>query len=585
MSPLIPLLVCQIQGNFLIRRAQAEAAMEIMSPRLGENTVIQVNMGEGKSSVIIPIAAAALANGKQLVRVIVPKALTVQMFELLVARLGGLTNRPIYHLPFSRTEYDAGIVISLQIHDLHKLTSQCMAEHGILLVQPEHVVSLKLMSVEEQIRKTTLINDPLTKHQKMIYKHIKTALSLRSVRMDNHILVVIDSVEPQIQGDSQVGNMFRLLKQSPTHSDTTQATHHDERRRDAHGASGSASGWLSLQKWLHSHARDILDESDEILHARFQLVYTSGAQQHMDGYPDRWTISQQVLRLLRNHIYSLSRHAPDSIEYERGPPGSFPHVRILRASEIRRLTSLITEDVMAGRLRNFSFPHICPELQDAIRSFISDEDVLQIPTTAKKVEDYAKGFDQSHLWSGLLLLRGLLTSNILLFALSERRWRVDYGLASESQLGPSIYRPTTPTMLAVPYRAKDVPAPNTQFGHPDLTIILTCLSYYYAGLSKEQLRVSFEILLDQDDPSTEYALWIQEYESLPKSLQELSEINLRSSEQWDNVIFPLFVRNQAAIDFYLSRVVFPKEATEFPWKLSGSSWDLAEKREKLVTGE
>ena len=582
MSPLTPLLVCQIQGNFLIRRAQAEAAIEIMSPRSGESTVMQVNMGEGKSSVIIPIAAAALADGKQLVRVIVPKALTVQMYELLVARLGGLTNRPIYHLPFSRTpKYNVdGKVISLQIDDLHKLMSHCMAERGILLVEPEHVVSLKLMSVEEQICKTKPMNDPLTKHQELVYERIKAALSLRSVRMDNHILVVVDSVEPQIQGDSHVAGMFRLLtRQSPdsmSKKDNRQADHHGEHSRDTHGAPGSASKWLSLQKWLHSHARDILDESDEILHARFQLVYTSGPQQHMDGYPDRWTTIQQVLRLLRNHIYSLSRYAPDSIQYECGPPGSFPHVRILRTSHIRRLTSLITEDVMAGRLPNFSFPHVCPELHDAIRSFISDEDVLQIPTTAKKVEDYAKGSDQSHLWSGLLLLRGLLTSNILLFALSERRWRVDYGLVSG-------YRPTT--MLAVPYRAKDVPAANTEFGHPDLTIILTCLSYYYAGLSEEQLRVSFEILLDQDEPSTEYALWIKVYESVPKSLQGLNEINLRSSEQWDNVIFPLFARNQAAIDFYLSRVVFPKEAKEFPCKLSGSSWDLAEKREKLITGK
>jgi hypothetical protein len=129
--------------------------MEIMSPRSGENTVMQVNMGEGKSSVIIPIAAAALADGKQLVRVVVPKALTVQMFELLVARLGGLANRPIYHLPFSRTpEYNhLGRVISLQIDDLHKLMPQCMAERGILLVQPEHVASLRLVGVEEQIHK------------------------------------------------------------------------------------------------------------------------------------------------------------------------------------------------------------------------------------------------------------------------------------------------------------------------------------------------------------------------------------------------------------------------------------------------
>lgn len=161
-----------------------------MSPQTQGNTVIQVNMGEGKSSVIIPIAAAALADGKQLVRVIVPKALTVQMFELLVARLGGLANRPIYHLPFSRTpQYiDTADLLSSQM-------SQCMVEQGILLVQPEHVASLKLMTVEEQILESRLEVDPLTKHQETIYMHIKTALSFRSVRLHDYLLVVHDSAD------------------------------------------------------------------------------------------------------------------------------------------------------------------------------------------------------------------------------------------------------------------------------------------------------------------------------------------------------------------------------------------------------
>ena len=146
---------------------------------------MQVNMGEGKSSVIIPIAAVALADGKQLVRVIVPKSLTVQMFKSLVALLGGLVNRPVYHLPFSRfPEYDSGSrVISPQIDDLHKLMSQCMAERGILLVQPEHVVSLKLMSVEEQIRASTLVADSSSKLQRSAYKRIMTGVSLTSVSM------------------------------------------------------------------------------------------------------------------------------------------------------------------------------------------------------------------------------------------------------------------------------------------------------------------------------------------------------------------------------------------------------------------
>ena len=399
----------------------------------------------------------------------------------------------------------------------------------------------------------------------------------------------------QIQGDSYVASIFRWLGQAPNHSRTTDVTlvDHDyddisEYRRDDHVVLDNASEWLSLQKWIHSHARDILDESDEILHSRFQLVYTTGHKQHMDGYPDRWTITQQVLRLVKKHISSISRYSPESIDYERGPPGSFPHLHIVRSSDTgRRLISLIVEDVMAGRLPNLNFQHVSSALHDAIRSFISDQDILHVPDTEKRVEEYAKHSRQSNLWSGLLLLRGLLVSNILWFALSERRWSVDYGLVPRSQRRTlSYFNRSPPTLLAVPYRAKDVPAPDTQFGHPDITIILTCLSYFYTGLSEEQLRAAFELLLDLDDPSTEYALWIQDYdcESVPDPLRELREINLRSSEQWDKVIFPLFTRNQVAIDFYLSRVVFPREAKEFPWKLSGSSWDLAEKREKLITG-
>jgi hypothetical protein len=163
--------------------------MELISPQSGENTVMQLNMGEGKSSVIIPIAAAALADGNQLVRVMVPKALTVQMFELLVGRLGGLTNRPIYHLPFCRStpnsEHGSGEVISLKVDHLHRFMSQCMAEHGILLVQPEHVISLKLMGVEQQIREGKLATGLLLpKPQKSIFKHVTTTgLSLKSVGM------------------------------------------------------------------------------------------------------------------------------------------------------------------------------------------------------------------------------------------------------------------------------------------------------------------------------------------------------------------------------------------------------------------
>ena len=134
---------CQLEGDFFIRRTQANIAMEMISPASEENSVMQVNMGEGKSSVIVPIAAATLADGHRLVRVIVPKSLTTQMKYLLVDRLGGLANRPVYQLPFSRSNYISG--------PQTKTLLKCVEERGIVLVSPEDVLSFKLRSVETQV--------------------------------------------------------------------------------------------------------------------------------------------------------------------------------------------------------------------------------------------------------------------------------------------------------------------------------------------------------------------------------------------------------------------------------------------------
>ena len=456
----------------------------MISPSSGENTAMQLNMGEGKSSVIVPIVAAVLADGKQLVRVIIPKPLIAQTLQILADRLGGLTSRRIYYLPFSRSSKTN----HQQVAALRQILLECMQARGVLVLQPEHVLSLKLTSVEKQLTRAE---------------------------------------------DTQLACLL-----------------------------------VELQRWLHSHSRDILDESDEILAIRSQLVFTIGHQQHMEGSSERWTTIQQVLGLVGKHASSLRGLFPLGVEYEPGPPGSFPHLRILQADAGQKLISWIVEDIMDGLLPGIRFehPHFHPMLRDAIRSFISCEDTP--PSEARLVKEHT---ERTLLWGILLLLRGLL-NGILLFSFRERRWRVDYGLSP------------TRTLLAVPYRAKDVPTRRAEFGHPDIAIILTCLSYYYGGLSEEQLKLSFETLLRQLDPSSDYDLWIRDCRAAPESLQTFNGINLESVEQWNNFLFPLFSRNRATIDFYLSKVVFPRDAIEFPSKLSSSGWDLAEKKERLLTG-
>lgn len=45
--------------------------------------------------------------------------------------------------------------------------------------------------------------------------------------------------------------------------------------------------------------------------------------------------------------------------------------------------------------------------------------------------------------------------------------------------------------MAVPFRAKDVASDRIEFGHPDVAILLSQLSYYYSGLTDEQMEHCF----------------------------------------------------------------------------------------------
>ena len=136
-------LLVEVEGGIMIREVQAQIAAEMRRPSTDKNAVMQLNMGEGKSSVIVPVVAASLAD-ESLVRVIVAKPQAKQMFEMLVSKLGGLVDRPIFHAPFSRA-IKPGAAEAKAVHDIYE---DCMKQGGILLVQPEHILSFKLMGIE-----------------------------------------------------------------------------------------------------------------------------------------------------------------------------------------------------------------------------------------------------------------------------------------------------------------------------------------------------------------------------------------------------------------------------------------------------
>ena len=131
-----------------------------------------------------------------------------------------------------------------------------------------------------------------------------------------------------------------------------------------------------------------------------------------------------------------------------------------------------------------------------------------------------------------------------------------------------------------------MPSLRAEFGHPDVAIALTCLSYYYGGLTKGQVLQCFYLLTKLENPNMEYDLWVESGKemNIPDSLQQVNGVNTDDDTQVDELLVPLFRRNTRVIDFYLSQVVFPRAAKEFPYKLSTSAWDLVEDKSNMTTG-
>ncbi|KAG8923469.1 hypothetical protein FRC02_011119 [Tulasnella sp. 418] len=480
-------LLIQVDGDFLSRSIQVDFTREMTAPSSKSNSVFQLNMGEGKSSVIVPLVAATLSDGNKLVRVIVLKPLAPAMFQLLVHRLGGLANRRIFYLPFSRSPR----ITMDQAQQAQDLFLTCAAARGVLVVQPEHILSFKLMGLDRMFHSS--------------------------------------------------------LSASPTDPDVIRHL-------------------LESQKWLDENSRDILDESDEILHVKYQLVYTVGQQQYLDGSPDRWTIIQQVLGLVKKHAPIVKQSFKDSFELLDDDSGSYPHVRILEDKAGERLIQIVAKAIAGGALEQCSFDLFPLSMRSLALSYIT---TLNFNTQdIHALEEYC---EKSEAWNTLLTLRGLLAHGTLQFVLKEKRWRVDYG------------HDLSRSLLAVPYRAKDVPSLRSEFSHPDVAILLTCLSYYWQGLSEAQSEQCFNYLLKQDNPSQQYDRWISQSRNIPPEFQHLSSIDIFDFDQRSK-LHNLFHRKQAFIDFYLSNVVFPRDAKEFPKKMATSGWDLAECKPHVTTG-
>ncbi|CAF1260892.1 unnamed protein product [Rotaria sp. Silwood1] len=478
-------LILELEMNITIREIQTDVARHMMQTnmttdqtKVNKNLVMQMNMGEGKTSVILPMLAASLASSNSsLVRIVVLKSLFPTNYQSLRCKLGGLLNRRIF--PFlCRRDMDFN---DKQINHIYNRFKQGLYNCDIILTSPEDILSFDLLTIDKCRR-----------------------------------------------NEFNVGHCM-----------------------------------LTVQRWLKSFARDVLDESDEILHVKYQLVYTVGNQQNVDGGAERWNIIQIILHLVKKHAISISKRFNEQVCYKFPPRKSaFPEFRLQSQQPYSLLCEIVANDWLDQKSYRY-------EDKKIILSFIL--------TTNSSIEQLGNKYSQYDIQQ-FLIVRGLLSSEILLVAF-KKRYRVNYGVTSNS----SFHR-----LMAVPFRAKDVAADRTEFGHPDVALVLTQLSYYYSGLSDSQLIQCFDRLTEKEtDPRSIYEQWIlaEEQYSVPTSIKLWKGINLKDYQQRTHDLFPTLRYNMIVIDYFLNNFVFPREAKQFPHKLVASPWDLASSlRSKIVTG-
>ncbi|ORX33848.1 hypothetical protein BD324DRAFT_205608 [Kockovaella imperatae] len=467
-------LSIELDCNILIRPTQVDVARAIISPRSGRNSLLQMNMGQGKTSVIMPMVVAELADGESLVRITVPKPLVIQTAQVTQSRIGGLVGRSIAHIPFSRrTSTTQGM---LEVYEsLHRAARD---SRGILLTTTDHLLSFKLRGWQR----------------------------------------LIDGPE-----------------------------YHEE-----------AARMLEFQKRLSVHARDILDESDHTLSVKTQLIYPSGAQTTVDGHPFRWLVAEGLLALIESHLPGLQRKFGSDIQIINRNE-SYPTVHFLRREVQECLQQCLVDDICSGKAW-FVHPapgsSLQPDVQGKICRFLLDATVSK--DFLEEVGSLA--IEPNSFKKQLLTARGLMAYEILFVCLAKR-WNVQYGLSP------------TRHPVAVPFEAKGVASAQAEFGHPDVAIVLTCLAFYYEGLTEVQLRHGLRLVLASEDPAARYERWHGGASNLKPAIRHWNIINLddqaQISDLWGHLRY-----NRHVIDDYLNTFVFPSHAKQFAVKLQASAWDV-----------
>ena len=581
----------ELSAKMINNFAQALAVHNQNIQEKNNLSLFQLNMGEGKSSVILPLIILGLQREKGLLRINVLEPLLTITQQLLWARLGRFSYRRVYTLPFSRE-------VNITIEDLERLKDNlaiCQREGGILIVTPEHRLAMQLKWEEllldvklmrefspgrfmwprdigfstylpTRARRATLTDRSLIDQSYVDQQKSSIEAALKDKRLA--YLTEEGNVTNKALPDSARSFQQQLEAILPSSSVANSASLITQAYHVLRVSSEQRRNDIVIKLSLFRDIRaivfvDVIDESDEILSFGKELNFTLGDRSPLPGGVFRWKIQELIFssifddKELREQF--KQGRAQGHVKYTDATDRSQITIQLLdeafyEANIKPRLArtvvySKIICDVLLAHNALFIFKSL-----DNVITFIKNE--ADVADAKKYIEELLSKPENEELANVIFALKGILSHKILFHVLSYRH-RVNYGLDTlpSGELRKSI---------AIPFRAKDEPAVRSEFSHPDIMIGFTLLSYVYQGLSFQQLN---QCLTRLYQTCREFSAVLTQWDPIFTGRENIStDAALGYANRLRS--------NRQAIFFYCNHFVFPNGTKQFTIKVSGNAETL-----------
>jgi len=481
-------LVFEFTYSLMLRKSQVILVNKLMdSLRQNKSMCHQMIMGAGKTTVVTPLLALMLADGKSLVTQVVPHALLDFSRGVMREKFAAVVRKPVFTFHFDR-----GTAIT---RDLYLKLCKARDSKAVICATPTSVKSFMLKFVEMMkiLEEKKFGRKTYNPGNNGFFSNFSLSAIARRFK-DQSVLVDID-VEPQ-----DVYYCAEILKLFNT-------------------------GCL------------LLDEVDLLLHPlKSELNWPIGQKDPIDfsrtklGMGLRWDIQWHVLDAIFYYskrkmsvAFKDSREAITILEQisnviTQGIAAKHmqytPHLVLLNKAFYHKELKPLVARWQLLYLRNKRLPTVDDKhlLSYMINGALKDRQAASAVHVALD-DEYMKMLNLSHDILRNYLPHVMGKINRVSFGLLSK---TDLKLTLESEPNISLTR----RLAAVPFVGKDIPSRASQFSQPDIVIGLTILGYRYEGLRfsdfentmmelREQLDAEFGPLHKRPS-ALRYKEWVEE---------------------------------------------------------------------------